>query len=154
MSFNPTVVTGGPQTGLTSPTYTLTATNAPGVNGKQYAVTALGGTQTGVDLHSVSKPFTITYWVPILWKYLGKANPVTGVIANVPMNTQKVVTRKGVIPLAGQPSVNFTITTVMDVPAGSDVADSPELKAALSLHIGALWGQSSGIGDAVLTGVP
>lgn len=153
MSFSPTVITGAPQVGLTSPTYTVTADVAPGNNGKQFAVTALGGTQTGVDLHSVSKPFTITFWRPLLWKYLGKANPITGVIANVPMNTSKVVTRKGVIPLAGQPSVNFTVTTVMEVPAGSDIADSPELKAALSLHFGAVWGQSSGIGDTILTGV-
>jgi hypothetical protein len=153
MSFTLGTVTGAPQVGLTSPTYTCTADVAPGPNGKQFAVTALGGTQSGVDVHSVSKPFTITYWRPLLWKYLGKANPITGVIANVPMNTSKIVTRKGVIPLAGQPSVNFTITTVMDVPAGADIADSPELKAALSAHFGAVWGQSSGIGDSILTGV-
>lgn len=42
-------VTGGAQTGFTSPTYTLTADTPPaGSGGKQYAATALGGTQAGV----------------------------------------------------------------------------------------------------------
>jgi hypothetical protein len=41
-------ITGGAQTGLTSPTYTVvTDTAPPGNPGKQVAVTALGGTQAG-----------------------------------------------------------------------------------------------------------
>jgi hypothetical protein len=60
MSFAPTSpVTGAAQSGLTAPTYTLTADVAPAQNAKQYAVTALGGTQTGVISHSVAAPFTL-----------------------------------------------------------------------------------------------
>lgn len=146
-------ITGAAQTGLTSPTYTLTADTAPSNNGKQNAVTALGGTQTGVTAHSVAAPFTISAFRPAVFKQLGKANPVTGVISNVPRNQYKVITRKGVLPLAGQPYTNMQITTVIEVPAGSDLADSANVRAALSAHIGALSQQSSGIGDTAVSGI-
>jgi len=65
-------VTGAAQTGLTSPTYTLVADIAPDVNGRQWAVSALGGTQTGVRTHSASDPFTITVMRPKVFQSLGK----------------------------------------------------------------------------------
>jgi hypothetical protein len=146
-------VTGAAQTGLTSPTYTLTADIAPDSNGKQNAVTALGGTQTGVNTHSVAAPFTITATRPKVFRVLGKPNPVTGLIKEVPMNTYTVLTRKGVLPLAAQPYVNAMFKTTMSIPAGSDVADPANLRAGLSAHIGALYQQSAGIGDTAVSGI-
>lgn len=146
-------ITGAAQTGFTSPTYTHTADVAPDVNGKQVAITALGGTQTGVTAHSVASPFTITFWRPKVFKILGVPNPVTGVVASVPMNVSKVLTRKGVLPLAGQSYKNMQITTIIEVPAGADTADAANVRAALSAHIGALSQQSAGVGDTVVTGV-
>ncbi len=146
-------ITGTAQTGLTSPTYTLTSDTFPGVNGKQWAVTALGGTQTGVTTHSATYPFTVAATRPLTYKVLGKPHPVTGLISSVPMNTYKVITRKSVIPLSGQPGRNMLVTTVIDVPAGADLADSANVRAALSAHIGALSQQSAGIGDTVALGV-
>lgn len=152
--YNPSSpVTGTAQTGLTSPTYTITADTAPDSNGKQHAVTALGGTQTGVDVSSVSRPFTITFVRPKVLRNLGSVNPVTGVISNVPNNTYKLITRKGVLPLAGQASKTMLITTIIEVPAGSDTADPNNVRAALSAHIGVLSQQSAGIGDTGVTGV-
>lgn len=154
MSINFTSpVTGAAQTGLTSPTYTLSADVAPDVNGRQQAVTALGGTQTNVRTHSASDPFTITSFRPKVFQALGKPNPTTGVIKYVPMNRFRVLVRKGVYPLSGQASVPAMIDTIMSIPAGSDVADAVNLRAALSLHIGALTQQSVGIGDTVVTGI-
>jgi hypothetical protein len=77
-------VTGSAQTGLTSPTFTLTTDVAPDVNGKQWVVTALGGTQTGVSVHSVASPFSLTFWRPKISRILGQPNINTGIIANVP----------------------------------------------------------------------
>lgn len=154
MSWAPTSpITGGPQTGLTSPTYTHVADTAPDANGKQVAVTALGGTQTGVTVHSVSSPFTITFVRPKSFKVLGQPNPVTGLVASVPFNTYKVITRKGCLPLAGQPYATLRVTTTMDVPAGSDAADPANIRAALSAHFGSLWQQSAGVGDTDVSGV-
>ena len=146
-------VTGAAQTGFTSPTYTLTGDNAPDNNGKQNAITALGGTQAGVTTHSVASPFTVTFIRPKVFRSLGKANPVTGVVKDVPRNTYKFITRKGVTPLAGQPYTTMLITTTIDVPAGSDTADPANVRAAPSAHIGALWQQPAGAGDSVVTGI-
>lgn len=154
MAFSPTSpITGTAQTGLTSPTYTHTADIAPDVNGKQVAVTALGGTQTSVVAHSISSPFTLTMIRPKTMKLLPAVNPTTGQLRNVPKNTSKIITRKGVVPLAGQAPVVMVVTTTIDVPAGADTTDSASVRAALSAHIGLLSQQSAGIGDTVTTGV-
>lgn len=146
-------ITGAPQTGFTTPTYTNVADVAPDSNGRQIAVTALGGTQAGVTLHSVASPFTCTFVRPKAFKSLGQPNPATGRIANVPKNDYKLITRKGVTPLAGQPFQVMPIITTISVPAGADVADAANVRAALSLHIGALQALSAGIGDTTVTGV-
>jgi hypothetical protein len=146
-------ITGLAQTGLTSPTYTHVTDSAPDITGKQVAVTALGGTQTGVTTHSMSSPFTITFFRPKVFRFLGKPNPVTGLIKDVPRNSFKLITRKGVLPLAGQPFQNMQITTIIDLPAGSDTADAANVRAALSAHFGALSQQSAGVGDTTVSGV-
>ncbi|DAD50067.1 TPA_asm: coat protein [ssRNA phage Gephyllon.2_13] len=148
-----TPVTGLAQTGFTTPTYTIVQDTSPDVNAKQYAVTALGGTQAGVTTHAVSSPFSTNMWRPKVFQSLGKPNPSTGLISRVPRNTYKLITRKGVTVLAGQPIQNLTITTIIEVPAGSDVADAPNIRAALSLHGGALAQAPAGIGDTLVLGV-
>ena len=154
MTFSLTTpVTGLAQTGLTTPTYTIAADTPPDATAKQYAVTALGGTQTGVTASSVSSPFTTSMFRPKNYQYLGKPNPTTGLIARVPRNVYKVITRKGVTPLAGQPIAPMLITTVIEVPAGADLADNLSVRAALSMHFGSLSQATSGIGDTVVQGV-
>lgn len=146
-------VTGAAQTGLTSPTYTHSVDVAPDVNGKQYAVTALGGTQAGVIAHSVSAPFTVSFWKPKVNKILGTPNPVTGIVGSVGRNVYKVIVRKGVLPLAGQPYQTMLGSLSIEVPAGSDTADAPNIRAALSMLFGSLTQQSAGIGDTLVSGV-
>lgn len=146
-------ITGSSQANLTSPTFTHVADVAPDVNGRQVAITALGGTQTGVVAHSISSPYTVNIVRPKVTKVLPAPNPTTGVIRNFPKNTTKVITRKGVIPLAGQQPQLCIITTTIDVPAGSDTADPVSIQSALSCHIGSLSQASSALGTTVLTGV-
>lgn len=146
-------ITGTAQTGLTSPTYTLTADTPPSQNAKQWVVSALGGTQTSVISHSIAAPFSIAMFRPQNPQVLAPVSPVTGVLTKVPMNTHKVITRKGVLPLAGQSYKNMIITTMIEVPAGADTADANSVRAALSAHIGALSQQSAGIGDTAVQGV-
>lgn len=147
-------VTGGAQTGFTSPTYTVTADSAPTSSGKQYAVTAIGGTQTGVDASSsVSRPFTVTLSRPASLKSLGPVDPVTGALRSVPRNTFTIIVRKGVTPLAGQSPVVLLAKLTIDVPAGADIADTANLRAAISLLVGSLNNVSSGLGDTIINGV-
>jgi len=153
MAFAPTSpITGAAQTGLTSPTYTVATDSPSESNAKQVYVSALGGTQTGVLAHSVAAPFTLAMFRPKVLKNLAPVNPVTGVLRNVPVNNYKVITRKGVLPLAGQSYKTALFTTHLEIPAGSDLADPLSLRAALSAHIGLLTQISSAIGDTVVTG--
>jgi hypothetical protein len=145
-------VTGSTQTGLTSPTYTVVADSPPNNYGKQYYVSTLGGTQTGVLAHSVAAPFTIASFRPQVLKTLAPVNPVTGVLRNVPHNVYKTVTRKGVLPLAGQAYAPASMTSELKIPAGSDLADPLSLRAMIALHIGALQQFSDGLGNTVTTG--
>lgn len=146
-------VTGGAQTGLTSPTYTLTADLAPSNVGEQFAVTALGGTQTGVEAHSVSSPFTLTMERPAQFRQIGPVNPSTGVVSNVPRNTFKIRVRKGVEPLSGQSHQNLVAELKISVPAGADTADPESIRAAMSLLFGTLWAESSDLGDTLIDGI-
>lgn len=153
MAFAPsTPITGSTQTGLTTPTYTIAADSNPTQYGKQYYVSALGGTQTGVLAHSVASPFTVSAFRPGVLKTLQPVNPVTGVLRSVPMNTYKVITRKGVIPLAGQSTKVALIKSELDIPAGADLADPLSVRAMLSAHIGLLTQISDALGSTVLTG--
>lgn len=154
MAFGPSSpITGATATGLTSPTYTVTQDTPPNSHSEQLAVTALGGTQTGVVAHSVSSPFTITMERPAQFKQLGQPNPSTGVVASVPRNVYTVRTRKGVLPLAGQASQVMLIETKISVPAGSDNADPLSVRAALSAHVGTLNADSTGISSTITDGI-
>lgn len=144
-------VNGAAQTGLTSPTYTLVSDVAPNAFTKQLSVSALGGTQTGVDVGSASKPFTISVARPSVFRQQGVINS-QGVLVNVPSNVWRIVTRKGLVPLAGQSPLTRPIETVIPVPAGVDIADPANLRAALSLHIGVLSQISASLGDSLING--
>lgn len=153
MAFVPsTPVTGATQSVLTAPTFTLAPDTAPSPQGKQYAVTALGGTQTGVLSHSVSSPFTGTMFRPAVLKTLQPVNPANGALRSVPMNDYVVLTRKGVIPLAGQAAKILPIKTLVSIPAGSDVADPMSIASAISFHIGLLNQLAEEIRKTALTG--
>ena len=154
MSFNPaSPITGAAVPGFTSPTYTIVADTAPNINGKQYAVTAMGGTQVGVDANSVSKPFTLTFFRPAVLRVLPAVNPVTGVVKNIPVNSYKLITRKGAVPAVNQSIQVARITTVIEVPTGTDTYEPEDIKAMISAHFGAGYANASGIADTVITGV-
>lgn len=149
-----TPVVGAPMTGLTSPTYTVTSDQAPSQNAKQYAVTTLGGTQTGVTVSSVDKPFTGTVFRPAVFQKLPNVNPVTGALpSRVGRNVHVFLTRKGATPLTGQPSQLITIETRVSIPAGVESADFPALAAAMSFHQGLLWNQGQAWCDAQASGL-
>lgn len=147
-----TPVTGSAQTGLTAPTYTIVSDLAPNSLGKQFAISALGGTQANVEVNGVSKPFTVNFVRPAAFKLVAKPDPISGVLTRTSQNVWKLITRKGVVPLAGQSPQVLLITTTFEVPAGADGVEPEDIRAACSLHIGILNQQSAGIGDSLITG--
>ena len=146
MAFTMTgVITGATVSGLTSPTYTLTADSTSDANTRQSIVTAVGGTQTGVIAHAVSAPFSVTVRRPKgNPKVLGKAN-LNGFIGNIGRNTYTMLVRKGVVPLAGQPYQIALSRTEFEIPAGSELNDQPNLKALASFTGGFLSSNADGL---------
>lgn len=152
MAFNPTSpITGSTQSGLTSPTYTLTTDTPMNAFGKQYAVTSLGGTQTGVLAHSAQYPFILAFYRPANVKSLTYKGD--GTLKEVPVNRYTAITKKGVTPALNAPPGAVLLRTEISVPAGADNYDSLNVKAALSAHIGMLQQASAGIGDTIVSGL-
>lgn len=145
-------VTGSAQTGLTSPTYTLSEDSKPANEAKQWTVTTLGGTQTGVLPHSISSVFTIAYWRPKVYKSLQFVMTAVGQqVKSIPRNVHKAITRKGVLCASGVSSL-MVITTEVSIPAGAETYDPLSCKAGLSAHMGALTQQSAGWGETHVSG--
>lgn len=147
-------VTGAAVTGFTSPTFTLTADAAPNAHSKQWAVTALGGTQPAdVDVHSISDPFTITVERPAQFRGVTSPNPVTGVLSNQARNVWKIRLRKGMVPLAGQADQISAMELRVPVPAGADSADPENIRAACSMFFGALFANADELAQALIDGI-
>jgi len=146
-------LTGATVPGLTSPTYTLVDDISPaGAAARQKVVTALGGTQAGVLTHTISSPFIVLAQRPSTYKLLGRPHPVTGLINDVPVNTTRVVVKKGVTPAANQPSKICTVDVSVHCPAGAETYDYQNVSAAISAAIGAAWQQSAGLATTVNIG--
>lgn len=146
-------LSGGAQTGFTSPTYTFTVDVPPLGRGKQWACTALGGTQVGVRTHSGSDPFTVLYQPPAVTR----AGPIAnsqGIVARPAMNVHKFVVRKGVNYATNQAPAVSLVRIEVEQPAGSDLQDPANLRALISVTEGLLWQLAAGLGDTVVTGVP
>jgi hypothetical protein len=146
-------VTGSTITGFTSPTYTVSVDTPPNTWSKQWAVTAIGGTQASVDTGSAaSRPWTLTAYRPQSLKTLN-AIDATGVLRVVGFNTYGILQRKGMTPLAGQASKTALYRAEFSVPAGADSADQPNIKGAVSCFLGTLNQQSDGIANTLMNGV-
>lgn len=153
MAFTPTSpLTGATVTGLTSPTYTHAQASAPVPEAKQFNVSALGGTQTGVTAHSVSSPFTFTAWRPRLLKTLAFFNTLTGFKGKVGTNEYRLLIRKGMLPIAGAPPEIGSIDIMIKVPTGSEINDVPNLAALYSAAGGLLMNAANGMLDTAKTG--
>lgn len=149
----PASITGAAQTGFTSPGYTTVADAAPDQYGQQRAITVATGTQAGVDVHSISRPFTLTWVRPKKLKVLNANTTTQTVLKDVGNNEWLLITRKGVSIAVNQPPRIMTIRTIISVPAGADINDPASVRACLAAHIGTLNAGSAGIGDTAISGI-
>lgn len=153
MSFQPSSpVTGAAITGLTSPTYTLTADGVK-ADSKQYAVTQLGGTQTDVSTHSPSSPFILSFTRPSAFKTPSLVNPVTGQLTSVPRNVWKMLIVKGATPLTGQNPVNIVFRGEFTIPAGVEINDPQEIRALCSFLGGIFANEGNDLVACFTTGI-
>jgi len=157
MSFNPTSpVTGAAISGLTSPTYTITEDQAPDGDTRRFLVTALGGTQTGVETHTVSSPFACHVSRPKTIRTLGRINPATGFYMALPVNEFRRRIYKGVTIVNG--AISQEAVCVDDrrsrIVAGSELSgnDVEDLKAFASFAAGFDYSNAQWMYDLWTTG--
>lgn len=149
MAFNPSgAVTGAAITGLTSPTYTFTLEGST-PEMKRYVASSIGGTQAGVNAHSVSMPFSVEAIRPKILRVLPQ--PVNGRYPSIPKNVYRVRLRKGVNAASGLSSI-VEFELIMSVPAGSETYDQQNLAAACSALGGLVSNQIAGLFDSAKTG--
>ncbi len=126
---------------LTSPTYTIAVDTPldPSCQ-KAWYVSALGGTQNGVEIQNAANPFQLVIAKPKAFK-LPSASVLdtAGFVANAPVNEYKLITRKGVKLNGVGGSARVLLETRFVVPVNSPNADLANCQAALSLHTGAIW---------------
>lgn len=145
-------ITGGAQTGLTTPTFTLASDLAPDANSRQYVVTALGGTQTGVRANTNGDPFTATVR-KAPYKALPAKNPVTGSYGNVPLNRVEILCRKGMEIDSSATLRVGNIRVIAEIPAGAEQNDPENIRALCSFAIGLLNEESQDYGDSLVAGI-
>jgi len=148
-----TPVTGSTMSQFTTPTYTVVQDKDPDINAKQWVVTALGGTQTGVRTHAVSDPFTVKVSRPKVMRTLPSPNAITGKYPTVPQNNYVILARKGVNFAANNAPAVAWMRIEMSIPAGSDAFDSANVRALVCAAFGVAAQQSQGVGDTGLNGV-
>jgi hypothetical protein len=153
MTWSPDLTTtGGAQTNLTTPTYTYVADAAPQANARQYVVTTLGGTQTGVRKHTAGDPFRLRL-TRQPYKAVPPKNPVTGAYGNVPLNRTEFLFQKGMkIDSTGTIRVG-QVRIIVEIPAGAETNDSINIEAMTSFCIGTLWEESADVGESLITGI-
>lgn len=144
-------ITGGAQSGFTSPTYTHILDKFPGNNGVQYAVTALGGTQTGATAHTADKPFTISVERPESVRV--QTVNANGITVSNGRNRHKIMVRKGMPAVTGQPALLATGEVILSLPVGAESVSPAEIRAMVSCLLGAAWQYSAGLGDQAVTAV-
>lgn len=144
-------ITGGTQTAISSPTYTLTV-DSVGELSKSWAVTTLGGTQTGVRTHTAGDPFSILARRE-RYKTRPAPNAVTGQYPNVPLNRTELVFTKGLkIDSAGTIRPG-RVRMIWELPAGSETNDSVNIEALTSLAVGTLNEESADLGQTLIVGL-
>lgn len=141
-------VTGSAVTGLTSPTFTLAADTAPESNGKQGLVSALGGTQSSVQAHTLSMPFTLMYAKP---RVFNSNQNVLG--SKVQMNKHTLIARKGLLcdTSSTVPKIGL-IRTSFEIPVGAETNDTNSVKSMISAYAGWLHTHVDEVATAITSG--
>lgn len=132
-------ITGMAQTGLTTPTFTLTTDAGISPNQKQWLITALGGTQTGVSAHKVDSPFLVSYTKPSSPKAIPREfMTASGPIGNIPKNVYRLFGRKQVLVNGSYGTAPCDMEITFRVPVGATVQDLTSIKSLISMMGGAL----------------
>lgn len=151
--FTPTSpITGSTVTGLTTPTYTIIEDSQPNLVSRQWYVSALGGTQTGVSINSVEKPFTISFFRPEALA-VPPGVGTGGLLGKIGRNAWKIVVRKGGVPDVGSSFIPYYKPEFVRLEINlSSLSNAAERKALWSAFVGFVWGNSDALYTCFLAG--
>lgn len=137
---------------LTAATYTFTADMASDLRSKVFVVSAIGGTQTGVNTHSVDAPKQFIVKKPAQFLQPSSYNSTTGRYGKVPKNVTRVIGRGSANVAAGQVEL-IPITMDIGIPAGSMTYDRPNVEASVLAFIAGLYDQKEELIAALRDGL-
>lgn len=138
-------VTGASAPSLTTPGFTLASMPSIVDGSAAYAVTALTGTQTGVSPHTLSQPYTVTFYTNLNVRVAGNGD--------IPLNKTRVMARKGVKVDALGTLRQASVEVIVKAPAGSETFDGNSLESLISMTIGSLSQASPTICNSVTKGL-
>jgi len=147
----PTTTTGT-TTLLTNPTYTFVPGIARDSASKAYTCSALGGTQTGVAIHTLNKPKEVIFKRFSNYLRAAKYNSLTQLFGVVPKNTISVIGRAGVNISASQVDL-LSVRVEIAVPAGAEAYDAVNVEAGTLMTLQATINQLAALLDAARSGV-
>jgi hypothetical protein len=136
---------------LSAATFTFVSDQANDLRSKVYAVSAIGGTATGANIHSVQAPKQVIVKRPATFAMMSGYNQTSGLYARVPKNVTRVV-GKGSCKVGTNQWEVIPMSADFGIPAGSSY-DVGNLEASIAMFIAALWDQKEEIIKAVQDGL-
>lgn len=149
----------GPTTAVTSTsgkisagTFTFVPDMANDNRSKVFVVSALGGTQTGANKHTVDAPKQMIFKRPASYAMPSGYNQVSGRYARVPKNVHRVVFRGSANVASGQTEL-IPISLDIPVPAGAIAYDQVNVEASIMAFIAGLYDQKEELVQAICDGI-
>lgn len=136
---------------LTSATYTFTAALANDNRSKAFIMSSFGGTQTGVQAHTVDAPKKFVVKNPSQFLQPSGYNVSSGRYGKVPKNSTRVV-GTGSAKVSATQWETIPIALDIAVPAGSLSYDRANVEASVLMFIAALYDQKEEIIQALYDG--
>lgn len=146
----PTTTTGT-TTLLTLPTYSFVPGVSKDIAAKAYTCSALGGTQSGVAIHSLEKPKEVIFKRFAQYMRAAKYNSLTKLFGVVPKNTISIIGRGGVSISADQVEI-MSVRVDIAVPSKAEAYDPANVEATTLMTLQATINQLAAILDASRSG--
>lgn len=144
-------VTGQAIGALVTPTFTFAPGNVANQLSKAFIVTVLGGTQAGVETHSVGNPFIAMAMVPATFKVQGLSSNGVGTVTNGYNVFKTQITKGVVVDAAGNRRVCIHREETL-VPPGADVYDLESIASMFSCRKGIIDQTNGGWYDTLRQG--
>lgn len=120
--------------------------------GSQYAVSSVTGFSSTIAGHTVSQPFSVTFFPPKQLKALSFSSVNQGLTTRVPRNKWTALTRCGVEVLQGTAPQILQIRSEFEIPANAETNNLERFAAAVAVHCTALQNRATALVNTMRRG--